>query len=74
MSKNDTIDLTEAKNMSKKEQFYLILHVFCVVQGYKESREEKMEKNFNYGMELLYGSYKIPTDKATVQIIKMCFQ
>lgn len=32
------------------------------------------QKNFNYGMELLYGSYKIPTDKATVQIIKMCFQ
>ena len=28
MSKNDTIDLTEAKNMSKKELFYLILPVF----------------------------------------------
>ena len=59
MSKNDTIDLTEAKNMSKKEQFQLILHVFCVVQGYKESREEKMEKNFNYGIQSIDISFRI---------------
>lgn len=30
-------------------------------------------KNFNYGMKLLYGSYKIPTDKVIIHEIEMCF-
>ena len=31
-------------------------------------------KNYNYGMTLLYGKYKIPTDFATQKIIEICFK